>query len=270
LLEQAITIDPVAYRTVDAAAGVADYDGAEGATLRFGDGVFGAVPGDDTAFEVTYRSGGGTRGNVAAGVITRLDAAHSAAINIISVSNPLAACGGRDEEPNDQVREMAPQRFRATQYRAVRAEDYDRAAMTLPWVQRAGTRFRYTGSWLSVFTAVDPEGSELLPADRLFDLTNLLDRYRLAGYEAFGRAPRYASLDLDVTVCARPDAFRGDGNKACCYARRPAHAVQARIFHPDGFTFGLPHRSSIKRRSRECGGQVVELRYRRRVTRRLH
>ena len=43
---------------------------------------------------------------------------------------------------DDQIRDMAPQRFRATQYRAVRAQDYERAAMTLPWVQRAGTQFR--------------------------------------------------------------------------------------------------------------------------------
>src|SRR5207253_1584763 len=102
-----------------------------------------------------------------------------------SVTNPFAASGGRDEEPDDQVREMAPQRFRAIQYRAVRAEDYERAAMTLDWVQRAGTRFRYTGSWLSVFTAVDPLSSESVDEDRLVDATNLLDRYRMAGYESF-------------------------------------------------------------------------------------
>ena len=47
-------------------------------------------------------------------------------------------------------------------------------------VQRAGTQLRYTGSWLSVFTTADPEGSESLPEDGLVELTTLLDRYRLA------------------------------------------------------------------------------------------
>ena len=40
----------------------------------------------------------------------------------------LPATGGRDEESADKVREMAPQEFRATQYRAVRPEDYEQAA----------------------------------------------------------------------------------------------------------------------------------------------
>ncbi|HXT30462.1 MAG TPA: baseplate J/gp47 family protein [Vicinamibacterales bacterium] len=267
--EPAVTVDPMRYRTVDAAIGAADYDGADGATLRFGDGVFGAIPGDDTAFEVTYRAGGGSRGNVAAGAITRVDAAHPAAVDIVAVFNPLAASGGRDEEPDDQVREMAPQRFRAQQYRAVRAEDYERAAMTLPWVQRAGTQFRYTGSWLSVFTAVDPQGSESLPPDSLLDLTNVLDRYRLAGYEAFGLAPRYASLDLDITVCARSDAFRGDvarGVLATLGAARHPDGTRG-FFHPDRFTFGLPlERSAIEAAVQEVPGVagVIDVRYRRR------
>jgi predicted phage baseplate assembly protein len=227
------------------------------------------IPSDGTAFEVVYRSGGGARGNVAAGAITRLDATHAAAASIISVTNPLAAAGGRDEEPDDQVREMAPQRFRATQYRAVRSEDYEHAAMTLPWVQRAGTAFRYTGSWLSVFTAVDPEGSESLPDEGLFEITNLLDRYRLAGYESFALAPRYASLDLGVTVCARPDAFRADVTQAVLAALDgAAHADGTHgFFHPDRFTFGgALERSALEAALQDVPGVegVVELRYRRR------
>ncbi len=268
-LEEAVTIDPVRYRTVDAAAGFIDYDGGDGATLRFGDGVFGAIPGDDMAFEILYRCGGGARGNVAAGAITRFDLTHPVAINIISVTNPLAAYGGRDEEPDDQVREMAPQRFRAKQYRAVRSEDYERAAMTLPLVQRAGTQFRYTGSWLSVFTAVDPKGSESLSDNSLVDITSLLDRYRLAGYESFALAPRYASLDLGVTVCARHDAFRADVKQAVLAALVAAgHTGRARgFFHPDRFTFGVAlERSALAAALQEVPGVdgVVELRYRRR------
>jgi hypothetical protein len=267
--EPAVTLDPMRYRTLDAASGAAEYDGDDGATLRFGDGVFGLVPTDDATFEVRYRSGGGSRGNVAAGAINRVDATHPFAFNVRSVRNPLAAAGGRDEEPDDQVREMAPQRFRARQYRAVRAEDYERAAMTLSWVQRAGTQFRHTGSWLSVFTTVDPEGDTALPDDGLIELTHLLDRYRLAGYEAFGLAPRYASLDLEIVVCARPDAFRADVMAALATALDSTeHADRTRgFFHPDRFTFGVPlERSELEAAIQDVPGVdgVVQLRYRRR------
>jgi uncharacterized phage protein gp47/JayE len=87
---------------------------------------------------VTYRVGGGERGNVAADTLTRVDAVTQAVLGIAGVSNPRPATGGRDEEPAEQVRELAPHAFRAVQQRAVRPEDYDLAvARTLPWVQRA-------------------------------------------------------------------------------------------------------------------------------------
>ena len=159
------------------------------------------------------------------------------------------------------MRELAPQAFRAVQYRAVRAEDYDQAAVdVLPWVQRAGTRFRYTGSWLTVFTTVDPRDSESLPPERGVELAQLLDRYRLAGYEAFGLSPRYASLDVSVAVCAHPQAFRGDVHEGVLTALRE-------FFHPDHFTFGAPlERSALEAAIQAVPGVdgVTEVRYRRR------
>lgn len=257
-----VTVDPIAYRqlgTVDAAA---DYDG-EGDTLRFGDGVFGALPAEGAIFEVLYRVGAGTRGNVAAGAIDRVDPAHPSAGTITAIDNPLPAKGGEDAEPLDRIRELAPQAFRAKQYRAVRAEDYEHAAKDdLGWVQRAGTAFRYTGSWLSVFTAVDPRGSEVVPTEQLVELAQLLDRRRLAGYEAFGLGPRFAPLDLAIEVCALPDAFRGDVKESILLALDTAH-----FFHPDRFTFGIPlERSALESAIQRAPGVdgVVELRYRRR------
>jgi hypothetical protein len=165
---------------------------------------------------------------------------------------------------------MAPQAFRATPpYRAVRAEDYERAAMALPWVQRAGTSFRWTGSWPTVFTAVDPRASEELPPRRAAELTELLNRYRLAGYESFALPPRYASLDLEVTVCARPDAFRGDvqsGVLAVLDALPHADGTFG-FFHPDRFTFGVPlERSAVEAAVQDAHGVdgVIDVRYSRR------
>jgi hypothetical protein len=268
-IKEIVTLDPVRYRVIDAAEGMVDYDGDDGETIRFGDGVFGAIPADEALFEVTYRSGGGSRGNVAAEAVNRVDPTNPLGLQVVSVRNPGPASGGRDAESADQVRERAPQEFRSQQYRAVRSEDYEKAAMTLPWVQRAGTTFRWTGSWLTVFTSVDPKSSESVPPDRAAELTDLLNRQRLAGYESFAVAPMYASLDLAVTVCARPDAFRGDVTQGILSALDAMNHVDGTtgFFHPDRFTFGVAlERSAIEAAVQEVPGVdgVIEVRYRRR------
>src|SRR5262249_40572653 len=86
-----VTVDPVRYRPTVVELGAFEYDGDGGDTVRFGDGVFGAIPADGAVFEAVYRVGGGARGNVAAGNISRVDAAHPIAVQIASVTNPLPA-----------------------------------------------------------------------------------------------------------------------------------------------------------------------------------
>ncbi len=259
--DHSFSLEPARYTVIDADVGAADYDGADGTTLRFGDGERGAVPADGARFEVTYRVGGGRRGNVAADALTRIDPATRAALGILSVSNPLAATGGRDEEPADQVRELAPHAFRARQYRAVRPSDYEEAVVRdLDWAQRAGTRFRWTGSWPTVFTAIDPHDTETLPPDRGTEATELLNRYRLAGHESFVLAPRFASLDVSISVCVLPDAFRGDVEEGVLDAL-------AEFFRPDHFTFGVPlERSALEAAVQDVLGVdgVIDIRYRRR------
>jgi hypothetical protein len=267
---ETFTVEPMSYREIDIGTGMFDYDGDDGDTLRFGDGQFGPVPGDGAQFLATYRTGGGTRGQLAAETINSIDPACPIASEIKRVSNPLAASGASDAETPAQIREFAPQAFRAIQYRAVRAEDFDRAAeQRLDWVQRAGTRFRYTGSWLSAFTAVDPIGSQSLDDVRMLDLERLLARYRMAGQESFGFAPRYASLDLQVTVCARPDAFGGEVERALLAALGPSLQTGGRkgFFHPDRFTFGMAlERSALEAAVQEVPGVggVLDVTYRRR------
>jgi uncharacterized phage protein gp47/JayE len=259
--DQVFTIEPARYTPLPGGTGAYEYDGDDGDTLRFGDGIRGAIPADGSSFVVTYRVGGGERGNVAADTLTRVDAVTQAVLGIAGVSNPRPATGGRDEEPAEQVRELAPHAFRAVQQRAVRPEDYDLAvARTLPWVQRAGTRFRYTGSWLSIFTAVDPRESESLSGGQAVELAELLDRYRMAGYEAYGLAPRYASLDISIKVCARSEAFRGDVEAGVL-------AALHEFFQPDRFTFGVPlERSALEAAVQDVPGidGVTDLLYRRR------
>lgn len=249
-LETAFTLDRASYvpvtRNFDGTVSM-EYDGDASDTIRFGDDVFGSIPEAGAVFQVNYRVGAGAEGNLAADSITRFDPAK--APNILAVTNPFPASGGADQELNETVRRLAPQKFRAEQFRAVRPGDYVSAAEKLDWVERAGTVFRWTGSWLTVFTTADPLGSEEITTQEQLELIRLLNRRRLAGYESYAPAPHYLSLDLEIYVCARSDAFRGGVKGAVLAAlsavRNPDGSPG--FFHPDNFTFGKTlERSSLE------------------------
>ena len=73
-----------------------EIDGDQGATVRFGDGVFGAPPAAEDLFDVSYRVGLGAEGNVAADSITAVDPAWSALV--ASARNPFQVTDGADAE----------------------------------------------------------------------------------------------------------------------------------------------------------------------------
>jgi hypothetical protein len=248
--EKAFTADRARYRSIAHNSDGTyshDYDGDNGDTIRFGDDVFGEEPESGSVFTVIYRASGGAAGNVSADSINIVDP--SAAKVITAVTNPFAAQGGQDEEPDLTVRRLAPQAFRASRLFDVRPQDYRATAETLPWVLRAGTVFRWTGSWLTIFTTADPRGSEAVTVAEQTDLINLLNRYRLAGYESYAPAPRFVSIDLIVTVCAQPTAFRGDVEAAVLAALSATKAPDGTtgFFYLDRFTFGTPlERSALE------------------------
>ena len=82
---------------------------------------YGAVPPKGAALRFTrYRHGGGRRGNVVADTLTTLK---SAIPGVASVTNPLPARGGVDQETLESTRRRAAMEIR-TRYRAVTAEDF--------------------------------------------------------------------------------------------------------------------------------------------------
>lgn len=255
--ESAFTVEPAQFnriaRSADGTTFIVDYDTDQGDTIRFGDGVFGAIPDGDTTFEIAYRVGSGATGNVAADSIRSFDPGN--APGVVAVTNPFPAEGGADAEPNERVRRLAPQEFRARQFRAVLPVDYEKAARSLSWVANAGTVFRWTGSWLTVFTTVDPRGKEHISINEHVELINLLNRYRLAGYESYAPAPLFASLDLKIKVCALASAFGADVEEAILSALGTQTFVDGTrgFFSPDNFTFG----SSLERSALEAAIQKV-------------
>jgi hypothetical protein len=229
-----------------------DYAANEGFTVRFGDGEFGQVPAEATVFEVTYRLGNGRAGNVPAETITHFD---PALIFVQAVTNPLPAAGGQEPETPTEVRQVAPDAFRYLTCRAVRPEDYAAAAERLPWVQRAGAKFRWTGSWLTLFAAPDPLNAVTVTAPQRAELTAQLDRFRQAGREVVVADPRYADLDLEITVCVQPFAYPGEAKEAvlAVLLGLKGSRPQPGFFSANNFTFG----TALKRSALEAVIQAV-------------
>jgi hypothetical protein len=216
-----------------------DYAGSDGKTLRFGDNAFGKVP-DNRMFKVSYRLGNGRAGNVAADTLVNFD---SASLNFIdSITNPLAAENGVDAETAEEVKQLAPEAFRAVTYRAVREEDYREAAERLPWVQRAGARFRWTGSWMTAFVTPDPLGAITVTQSQRQELAVQLDRFRQAGREAVVTDPVYADIDLKISVCVQPFAYPGEVEARVLTAllgnKKQGNKKTTGFFSADNFTFG--------------------------------
>jgi predicted phage baseplate assembly protein len=231
---------------------VAEVDDEGRAGLRFGDGEYGRALGDDvTALTAVYRVGNGRAGNVGRDTLTTLAFAGVPGF-VDEVRNPLAAAGGVDAETVEQVRRRAPQAMRAELKRAVTEADWVRAAEQLDDVSGAVATFRWTGSWLTIFVAVDPvdraslvdlpDGRTRLEPGFERRIRAWLTRFRIAGHDIELRPPRFAGLELAVEVCAQHGYFRTDVRIAV------RDALSARVlpdgrrgfFHPDNFTFGDP------------------------------
>src|SRR3954464_15228032 len=75
-----------------------DIDEYDQATLRFGDGINGAMPDAGAVLSVTYRTGGGAEGNVEADTVKTIVEAPALSAIAASVTNPMPANGGADRE----------------------------------------------------------------------------------------------------------------------------------------------------------------------------
>lgn len=194
----------------------------QGATsLRFGDDQYGRRPYDAERVVARYRIGNGRSGNAGWGTLVHLADPGSIVIPPLTrIWQPLPASGGETPETIEQVRQIAPEAFRALQFRAVTERDWEEMALRHPDVAAAKATFRWTGSWHTVFVAIHPEdpanlkrlpggGVELQP---LFaqSIKTHLTRYKLAGYDLDIRAAIYVPLEIDIRLCVGEGHFRGD------------------------------------------------------------
>lgn len=205
---------------------------------RFGDGAGGRIPtGDARTMTAAIRHGGGRRGNIGADAIAHVVTDDGEGIS--SLRNPLPATGGRDREPVAAIRVAAPQAFRQHR-RAVTPADYVAAAERHPQVQRAYGERRWTGSWSTIFLAIDRRGGGAVD-DRFEDaMRDHLASYRLAGHDLEIVPPRFVPLDIRLFVCVCADHYAGDVERDLLDIFSATRMRDGRpgFFHPDHFSFG--------------------------------
>jgi len=206
--------------------------------LRFGDAVMGRKPAAGTEFKADYRVGKGRSGNVGADAIYHIVTDDP---KISGARNPLAARGGVDPEPIEQVRIHAPQAFR-TQERAVTENDYAEVSQRHPEVQKAVATRRWTGSWHTMFITVDRKDNRPVNAGFEETLRLFLEKYRLAGHDVEVEPPIFVPLDIEMRVCVVQGYLRGQVEEALLekFSRQRLSDGSLGFWHPDKFTFGQP------------------------------
>lgn len=144
-----------------------EIDENDQATVIFGDGAFGAIPAPGSQIRVTYRVGGGLKGNVIAGSIQTIVDAPLLSLVGAKVTNEKAATGGAEREHIADAVRHAPSVFRSLK-RAVTADDYEALALEFTGVGKV----RAEGTnWNTVTLFVAPQGgghvSDVLEANLL-------------------------------------------------------------------------------------------------------
>jgi len=101
-----------------------------GVALTFGDGNTGRLPTPNASYIVSYRVGGGSRGNVAKELLDQNIEVLEGSTRIQgTIVNSTKGSGGAEAESVAKAKRYAPSFF-ATQYRAVTGEDYTTLANT--------------------------------------------------------------------------------------------------------------------------------------------
>jgi uncharacterized phage protein gp47/JayE len=201
----------------------------------------GLVPPSGTAFTASYRIGNGSAGNVGAESLKFLAAADA---RLQSCINPLPATGGTDPETNDQIRRRAPQAFlsqaSSTLVRAVTIADYEAIGENNAKVNQAVASLRWTGSWYSVFIAVEPVGGGNLTPALQQVVSTTVETYRLAGQDLQLESPQYVSLQIALSVEVDDNYFRSDVEESMLQVlgNQILPNGEKGFFYPDNFTFG--------------------------------
>jgi hypothetical protein len=193
---------------------------AEAGLLRFGDGLRGARPPLNARVRISYEYGGGAKGNVAIGAISR-----TADVRLqagYKVSNPVATYGGDDGETVEEGEGNIPLYLRHRD-RLVTAADFRDIVRRTPGVDvgrvevlslynpTATQREPAPGNvTIMVIPATDPVRPRWPIPDRLFLRTvcDYVEPRRLVTTEIHVRGPEYIPVYVSVGIRVREGHFQ--------------------------------------------------------------
>ncbi|MDT4936845.1 MAG: hypothetical protein QOG80_516, partial [Pseudonocardiales bacterium] len=206
--------------------------------VRFGDGIHGAIPianANNPGANVVaaeYRYGGGTSGNVAAGVLHALRSAVDG-IDDNGVVNVVASYGGADEETLDDAKERAPASIRS-RCRAVTADDFELFARQAAAIARAKAYplrhpdfpgVQIPGVVTVVVVPQSPSPKPVPSEGTLRTVCAYLDERRLLTTELYVAAPIYQRVSITVSLIA-------DDTADLAQVQRDVEAGLLAYFHP--------------------------------------
>ena len=92
--------------------------------------------------------------------------------------------GAPVQAESDEIRMLEVERLgHHPPSRAVTEADYAEVAQRHPEVQKAVATRRWTGSWYTIFVAIDRAGGRAVDADFEEEMIAHLERYRMAGVD---------------------------------------------------------------------------------------
>jgi predicted phage baseplate assembly protein len=187
---------------------------AEVGTLLFGNGRIGRVPSADAEISVTYQTGGGASGNVAAEMLVQLAPNQPT----VKVEQPFAACGGVAAETLTEAKGRAVREF-ATPTRAVTVQDFEALALETPGVPLARAHaipdyhpamhcISVSGSTTVVVLPPCPE-ERPEPSEALLRMVRqYLERRRVLTSEIHVVGPHYSTVSIRAHLQIRPEVDR--------------------------------------------------------------
>lgn len=185
-----------------------EIDEDDRATIRFGDGAFGAVPPYGALVRASYRVGGGRHGNVPAGSIQTVVNAPQLALLPARVTNPAPATGGADRESIAHAVQHAPRVFRSLK-RAVTADDYRALALDFRGVGKVRAEAE---SWNLVKLFVAPDGgghvSDVLRANLIAYFEDKRPVTTLIDVEDVEYVRIYVTAEIGVKSYYAPEVVR--------------------------------------------------------------
>ena len=180
---------------------VVEIDGSSQVTLRFGDGVTGAMLPADSQVTGWWVTGDESGEDLRAGALGATLLAQPA---VLATSNPLPTTGGRPPEPLDGLAARIESALDIPAIPITR-EDYQILLERRAGIAEAAVTVRGSVVDLVIRPAAGAAASQVLDTTRAW-----LDTARLAGATVTVRLPRPLVIDIAVVVDVHPDVSAAD------------------------------------------------------------